>query len=50
MDDPVVGGYTRRAQVALRRAIGLAMDVAREITQHLAGAGDPGAVDRCRCT
>ncbi len=31
MDHPVVGGYTP-AQVALRRAIGLAIDVEREIT------------------
>jgi len=32
MDDPVVGGYTAD-KVALRRAIGLATDVQREITQ-----------------
>jgi len=31
MDDPVVGGYTPD-KVALRRAIGLAMDIGREIT------------------
>ena len=31
MDDPVVGGYTAD-KVALRRAIGLAMDIRREIT------------------
>ena len=30
MDDPVVGGYTPE-RVALRRAIGLAMNVPREI-------------------
>ena len=31
MDDPVVGGYTAE-KVALRRAIGLAIDIRREIT------------------
>jgi ABC-type transport system substrate-binding protein len=31
MEDPVVGGYTAE-RVALRRAIGLAMDIKREIT------------------
>jgi ABC-type transport system substrate-binding protein len=40
MDDPVVGGYTPD-KVALRRAIGLAMDVPREISAIRRGQGMP---------
>lgn len=38
MDDPLVGGYAP-AQVALRRAIGLAIDVPREISLLRHGSG-----------
>jgi ABC-type transport system substrate-binding protein len=40
MEDPVVGGYTPE-KVALRRAIGLAVDVEREITQVRRGQAIP---------
>jgi ABC-type transport system substrate-binding protein len=40
MEDPVVGGYTPD-KVALRRAVGLAMDVPREISAIRRGQGVP---------
>lgn len=40
LDDPVVGGLAP-AQVALRRAIGLALDIRREITLARRGQGVP---------
>ena len=40
MDDPVVGGYTA-AKVALRRAVGLAMDVPTLIAYAFSGLGVP---------
>ena len=43
MQDPVVGGYTPE-KVALRRAIGLANDVEREIRLVLPRPGGAGAV------
>jgi hypothetical protein len=44
MEDPVVGGYEPH-KVALRRAIGLAMDI-EAARSACAAAGGPGAVAR----